>query len=289
MLSHLTFLDLCKSVHFMWPISSFSKLCYWLCPHDNLMSSSVYHQPFSFIPPCYDFQSISTVSYLSALSPLFPVSSFPSTLSKQVWISFMLFSVLIMGVQGSIHVCVGCLPPSLSHAPHQILSLTHPWYQFPFRHLLRDNSNENCHQSNFLHYTTFLFCCGTSEKTEIWLGWSVMNQKTDPQTTCVCSTPGDITWMGACMPTPWMLIRTIVWKKTKCFSSLTETHACNPSCLITTFDSFLKPSPPPTSTSLCAESQLLLINKMTLLPPSFQPSLPLLQFFPSYTEACSQP
>lgn len=113
MLSHLTFLDLCKSVHFMWPISSFSKLCYWLCPHDNLMSSSVYHQPFSLIPPCYDFQSISTVSYLSALSPLFPVSSFPSTLSKQVWISFMLFSVLIMGVQGSIHVCVGCLPPSL--------------------------------------------------------------------------------------------------------------------------------------------------------------------------------
>lgn len=82
MLSHLTFLDLCKSVHFMWPISSFSKLCYWLCPHDNLMSSSVYHQPFSLIPPCYDFQSISTVSYLSALSPLFPVSSFPSTLSK---------------------------------------------------------------------------------------------------------------------------------------------------------------------------------------------------------------
>lgn len=47
----------------------------------------------------------------------------------------------------------------------------------------------------------------------------------------MCSTPGDITWMGACMPTPWMLIWTIVWKKTKCFSSLTETHACNPSYL----------------------------------------------------------
>lgn len=67
-----------------------------------------------------------------------------------------------------------------------------------------------------------------------------------------------ITWMGACVPTPGMLIWTIVWKKGECFSILTETHACNPSCLVTTFDSFLNPSPPPASISLCAESQLLI-------------------------------
>lgn len=94
-----------------------------------------------------------------------------------------------------------CLPPSPSHAPHQILSLNHSWYQFPCHHLLQDNSNENCHQTNSLHYTTllFYFYCGTSEKIEIWLDWSVMNQKTYPQTTRVCSTPGDAHHMDGCM------------------------------------------------------------------------------------------
>lgn len=105
---------------------------------------------------------------------------------------------------------------------------------------------------------------------------------------CVAHQEMHITWMGACMPTPWMLIWTIVWKKTKCFSSLTETHACNPSCLITTFDSFLKPSPPPASISLCAESVAYKKITVTLLSPSLQPSLPLLQFLPLHTGAPSQ-
>lgn len=102
-------------------------------------------------------------------------------------------------------------------------------------------------------FTTQLFYFyGTSRQREIsdWAGLSWTKRQILKQN-CVCSTPGDITWMDACMPTSWMPIWAIILKNTKCFSSLTETHACNPSCLITTFDSFVKPFPPPASLSLC--------------------------------------
>lgn len=123
----------------------FSKLYYYLC--HNLISSS------PSISSCYDFQSISTVSYLSPLSLVSPVPSFPSTLAKYVWISFTLFSVLIMGLWGCICTCW----VFASFSPYQILSLTHLWYQYPFLHLLQDITNENCHQTNSLHYTFLLW------------------------------------------------------------------------------------------------------------------------------------
>lgn len=95
-----------------------------------------------------------------------------------------------------------------------------------------------------------------------------------------------ITWMGACVPTPGMLIWTIVWKEEECFSILTETHACNPSCLVTTFDSFLNPSPPPASISLRRIS--IAYEQITEWHYFFHPSSPLLQFLPSHTEESCQ-
>lgn len=79
--------------------------------------------------------------------------------------------------------------------------------------------------------STTLFYSDTLKKP--WdLTWLVCGEPKDRSSNSFCvQQPRDSTWMGACMPTPWMLIRTIVWTKTKCFSSLTEAHACNPSYL----------------------------------------------------------
>lgn len=77
------------------------------------MSSSVYRHPFSFISSWYDFQSISTVSYLYPLSLVSLVPSFPSTLAKYFWISFTLFSILLMGLWGLYMNMLGICFPSL--------------------------------------------------------------------------------------------------------------------------------------------------------------------------------
>lgn len=146
MLPHFTFQNLCKSAHSIWCMRSFSKLFYWVPLHQNLMSSRVYRQPFSFISHCYDFQSISTVSFAS------PQPSFLPTLAEYFWISFTIFRVLIMGLWG----CIGTCWVFASFPPQQMLSVTHLWYQYPFHHLLQDDTKQNCHQTNSLHYI-FLF------------------------------------------------------------------------------------------------------------------------------------
>lgn len=187
MLSHLTFQNLCKYAHSIWPMRSFSKLYYWVPLRHNLMSScpSLLFHLAMISSPC-------TVSYLSALNLAALAPSFSSTLAKYFWISFTLFSALIMELWGCICTCW-----VFASSPHQILSLTHLWYQHPFLHLLQDNTNENCHQTNSLHYTFLLWHLREALRSDLVGLWWAKRQILK-QLLCAAHQETSHGWVHAC-------------------------------------------------------------------------------------------
>lgn len=130
----------------------------------------------------------------------------------------------------------------------------------------------------------------SSYYTEVWPGWSVMNQKTDAQTTRMCSTPGDTHHMDGCMNAHTMNTNmNNCLKKDKLFLQLNwnpRLHSQLPHHHL-----WLIPQTLPSSNLQLSLQNLNCLYenyKMTLLPPSSQLSPPLLHIFPSHIEASTQ-